>query len=213
MRKIIKEGQLTHLITDEPTSRPSRIQQNIEAKKSREGVAYMASFMVGVTKARFAQMGIQEGCYPPVAFVVDTRTFEDPLLRRIAANLGSAPALNYLTHGQSEWLIYEEPSGQVVVYDKWDVLGDDERAEAYLKRHYAQMDIAKIILIPTEPTYMQASVAVDWANKIGYPVSLEGVEEYLAKYPYREYAGMPHVCTNHFYGYLQQLPKARFFRE
>ncbi len=200
MDQVTKKGQVTIVRRSISSDKPSKIQQILEERRNQKDREYKSFVMIGVSLTRFLKTGFPEEAYQPLSFFVDLRKIHDPLLKRIATNLGSAPAPYYPHHIQTEPLIFEDRAGKTVVYE-WDMLGDEESPEQYLERHYTQMDISKIILIPTEPNFMQATIAMKWAHKIGFPIPMPTVRKYI-KDSGRVFSGIGHAHTNSFYKYL-----------
>jgi len=130
------------------------------------------------------------------------------LLRRIALGIGKAAA-PYYTHGISTPpLIYETTDHQIAAYTQWDILRDDlgETGAQYLIRHYEKMDIRRIITLPKEPNYMQASVAQKWAIRLGFQIPLPTVRRYMEGTEIH-LMGVRHVQTEDFFLYLHKWAK------
>ena len=133
MDEVIKKGQVTIVRRSIPREEPSKVQQIINERRNRKDQEYKSFMMVGVSLKRFLKTGFPEEAYQPLSFFVDLRKIHDPLLKRIATNLGSAPAPYYPHHIQTEPLIFEDRAGKTVVYE-WDMLGDKVSPEQYLER-------------------------------------------------------------------------------
>ena len=117
--------------------------------------------------------------------------------------IGKASAPHY-PHGMSYHpFLYETLNGEIMSYDQWDILRDDlgETGEAYFLRHYENMQIRRIVLLPKEASYMQASVAKSWANRLGFQIPLPTVRRYMENTGIHLF-NVRHVCTEDFFLYL-----------
>ena len=187
------------------SKRKSRVQALLDKKINNPDAKYFAHMMIGVSEERFEKLGFNPEHCQPVGFKADIRKLDHPLWNRIALGLGTAPAPYYPDHVQYGGFIFKNAGGELIVY-QWDEIGDEETAEDYLKRHFSQMDIKEIVLLPKEPNFMQTTVATRWANRIGFPIPHVTVRRFVDKKGVT-FGDVRHLHTERFFNYLHEWGK------
>ena len=170
----------------------------IDIKRERitkEGSEYMTGLMFDLSLSRYLeQIGGRPEQYMPISFRVDL-TQLSPLARRLALGL-SAVTPNWKDHE----LLLKDEDGHIVQWE-WDVMGDDETPEAYLNRHADHMGQLEIVSLPREPSFMQSSVANEWAHSIGFQIPLSTIRRFVSEHGV-ELFSKRHIQPNVLFHYL-----------